>query len=145
MDKKLFEIFGRIADDKRRLGGLVNLGTLLQAPEAATLTTLMQPPAGMLAAHAPLAATTAHPGWERASLLPVVEPGDRLVGVMTRDALARALRRAAPIVSGDDDARLPLLFARAYWQTLSGLIESGLTLLPRIPPMRPQEEPSHER
>jgi hypothetical protein len=77
----------------------------------------------------------------RGSLLPVVETGDRLVGVMTRDALARALRRSAPIAGGDDeDTRLPLMFARAYWQTLLGLVESSLALLPRVPPLRAASE-----
>lgn len=122
-----------VADAERRLGGVVGLGALLNAPDAATLATLMQRPPALLAAHAPLAGCAAHPGWERASLLPVVEPGDRLVGVMTRDALARALRRAAPAPVAEGDATLPSLFVRAYWQALSGLLESGLALLPRVP------------
>jgi magnesium transporter len=134
-----------VADGQRKFAGQVSLNQLLQAPDAATLTTLMQPPAGLLAAHAPLSGSTAHPGWELASLLPVVEPGDRLIGVMTRDALARALRRATSAPVDDSDSRWPLLFARGYWQTLSGLIESGLTLLPRVAPARDAAEPAHER
>ncbi len=122
-----------VADAQRRFAGSVSLGQLLAAPEAATLATLAQRPPAVLAAHAPLAGSVEHPGWERASLLPVVEPGDRLIGVMTRDALARALRRAAPASAGGGDASLPSLFARAYWQTLSGLLESALALLPRVP------------
>lgn len=121
-----------VADAGRRFAGIVGLGQLLDAPQAASLATLMQRPPALLAAHAPLVGSAQHPGWERASLLPVVEPGDRLIGVMTRDALARALRRATAAPHADGDSSLPTLFARAYWQTLSGLVESGLNLLPRV-------------
>jgi magnesium transporter len=134
-----------VADGRRRLSGQVGLARLLQAPASATLATLAQRPAALLAAHAPLAGTLAHPGWERASLLPVVEPGDRLVGVLTRDALARALRRAGATDVDADDVRLSLVFGRACWQTLSGLIGSGLALLPRVPPLQPDEETEHGR
>ncbi len=123
-----------VTDAERKLLGIVGLGALLQAPEAATLATLMRAPVATLAAHAPLSGSAAHPGWERVSVLPVVEPGDRIVGVMTRDALSRAQRQAAPTANDEADARLPALFARAYWQTLSGLLETGLSLLPRVPP-----------
>ncbi len=127
-----------VADHDRRLVGEVGLAQLMQAPAAATLATLMRPPAARLAAHAPLAGTVAHPGWERTSMLPVVEPGDRLVGVLTRDALSRALRRAArPDATTAGAARLPGLLARGYWQALSGLIESALGGLPRVPPVWP--------
>ncbi|MBI1283588.1 MAG: CBS domain-containing protein [Thiobacillus sp.] len=123
-----------VADRERRLAGIVHLGTLLQAPEGATLGTLMQRAAHVLAAHSPLSAAPAHPGWEGSSVLPVVEPGERLVGVMTRDALTRALRRVAlSPARSDGEPTLPVLLARGYWQALSGLLEAGLALLPRVP------------
>ncbi len=125
-----------VTDGERRLTGLVQLTTLLRAPASATLATLMHRPAAVLTAHATLSGTVAHPGWEHGSVLPVVEPGERLVGVMTRDALTRALRRDdAPLASGTP-ATLPVLFARGYWQALSGLVETSLTLLPRVPAMK---------
>lgn len=123
-----------VADPERRLVGVVGLSALLQAPNGATLATLMQRPAHMLTAHATLSATPGHPGWESSSLLPVVEPGERLVGVMTRDALTRALRRnSPPPADASGETTLPMLFARGYWQALSGLLEGGLTLLPKVP------------
>lgn len=131
-----------VADAERRLAGVVALTTLLQAPTSARLSSLMKRPAAVLTAHAPLAGSAAHPGWELASVLPVVEPGERLVGVMTRDALARALRRAAPpSAAAGADAPLPVLAGRAYWQLLSGLFEAGLALLPRVPPVMPPLAP----
>ena len=120
----------------RRLVGLVGVTDLLASPAAATLATLMRRPTTVLLAHAPLAGALAHPGWEQASALAVVEPGERLVGVMTHDALARALRQA-PSAPRDEaaGATLPALLAHGYWQALSGLVESGLALLPPVPPI----------
>ena len=122
-----------VADAERRLIGSVSLGALLHAPDTATLASLAQPSRMVLAAHAPLAATADHPGWLQSSLLPVLEPGQRLVGVMTHDGLTRALRRAtaAPAETPADTSVLVLL-ARAYWQTLSGLVNGGLGLLPSV-------------
>lgn len=122
-----------VTDGERRLLGRVDLSALLQAPDDATLATLMQRPAHVLTAHAPLSGAPDHPGWESQSVLLVVEPGERLVGVLTRDALTRALRRSVPPVDPvADEASLPVLFARSYWQALSGLLESGLALLPKV-------------
>ena len=131
-----------VADGERRLAGVVDLAALLRAPVGATLATLMRRPGAVLTAHAPLSGTPAHPGWEHSSVLPVVEPGERLVGVMTRDALTRALRRAAEAPTPAVQATLPVLFARGYWQALSGLVEASLGLLPRVPPV---EENADER
>ena len=120
----------------RRLVGMVDLGDLLRAPAAVALATLMHRPAALLAAHAPLSGSLAHPAWQEASALPVVESGDRLVGVMTRDALARALRRAASLPDEQAaDAELPAVLSRGYWHAISGLLESGLALLPRVAPV----------
>jgi Mg/Co/Ni transporter MgtE len=133
-----------VADRERRLAGIVSLGTLLQAQDGATLATLMQRPPHVLAAHAPLSAAPDHPGWERTSMLPVVEPGERLVGVMTRDALTRALRRAAPPTTlPGGESTLPVLFARGYWQALCGLIEGGLVLLPKVPAVSAKVDVKH--
>lgn len=130
-----------VTDASRRLAGLVSLATLLRAPEGATLATLMHSPAAVLRAHAPLASATSHPGWTHASALPVVEPGERLLGVMTHDALTRALRRdqaetgaAAAVVT------LPGLMARGYWETLSGMLSACLGLMPRVGPVVPVEQ-----
>jgi magnesium transporter len=126
-----------VTEADQRLMGLVPLTRLLQAPDAATLATLMQRPPTTLAAHAPLAATAGHPGWAESSMLPVVAPGDRLLGVMTHDALQRALRQAGPTATdGDGPAEQPLAVAlvHGYWQALSGVMALALGLLPRVPP-----------
>jgi len=92
----------------------------------------MRPAGAVLSAVAPLEAATRHEGWQSASALPVVERGDRLVGLMTRDALARALRVRQRASTEEAELELPVLFALGYWQALCGLIESALALLPRV-------------
>lgn len=128
-----------VADATRRLVGFVPLASLLSAPALATLATLLQPPVALLAANGSLASAAAHPGWARASVLPVVEPGDRLVGVLTSDALQRALQRAvsAPTEVADGSALHTL--ARGYWQALAGLMDLALAALPRVPPALPPD------
>jgi magnesium transporter len=123
-----------VTGSERRLVGVVPLTTLLQAPAGGTLASLMQRPAAVLPAYGPLAAAPAHPGWASSSLLPVVEPGDRLVGVLSRDALARALQHLAPPEPAAP-ATLPGLMARGYWQALTALLQGGLALLPTVPPL----------
>lgn len=126
-----------VADGERRLLGSVSLRALLQAPANATLATLAKRPVAVLQAFAPLAAVPAHPGWEMASLLPVVETGNRLVGVMTRDALGRALRQSAAPAAEVDTGTLSSLLASGYWQAMSGLMQGVLALLPSVRPVAP--------
>jgi magnesium transporter len=125
-----------VTDSARALSGVVDLTTLLRAPQASTLASLMHPPPALLMAHAPLAGSAEDPGWALASVLPVVEPGDRLVGVLTRHALARALRRhleqpAQAAAAGT----LPAVLAKGYWQTLCGVLGVGVGLLPGVGPV----------
>ncbi len=125
-----------VADGQRRLAGSVALAVLLRAPPAATLASLMQRPVAVLTAFAPLSASVEHPGWQHSSALPVVEPGDRLVGILTRDALARALRRATPPAHAAESAgSLPEVMAQSYWHALVGLLQAGLSLLPKVAPV----------
>lgn len=135
-----------VTDASRHLAGLVALATLLRAPELATLATLMHSPAAVLRANAPLASAASHPGWTHSSALPVVEPGERLLGVMTHDALARALRRDREEPEADTAAAsLPSLLVRGYWETLSGMVSAGLGLMPRVGPVAPVEGGVDER
>lgn len=118
-----------------RLEGWVPLPALLRAPEGALLSSIMTRPDAVISAQTPLAGATAHPGWERASALPVVEAGERLVGVLTRDALTRALGRASRGSRADPESTLAGMLARGYWDALSGGAEAMATLLPGVRPV----------
>jgi len=128
-----------VADAQRRLQGVVSLTAVMQAPQGSTLARLMQPPAATLAAHAPLSAVAAHPGWLATSLLPVLEPGDRLVGVLSHDAALRALHCVSPPQPPEQSSLMTVL-ASGYWQALSGLMISALALLPAVPPPPPGDD-----
>ena len=115
-----------------RLEGWVPLPALLRAPEGATLASIMHRPEAVISAQTPLAGALAHPGWERTSLLPVLEAGERLVGVLTRDALTRALGRSARPARAAPGETLAGMLALGYWDTLSGSAEAMVTLLPGV-------------
>ena len=115
----------------RFLEGWVPLAALLRAADAVSLASIMMQPEARLSARTPLSGAIAHPGWQHASALPVVESGGRLVGILTRDALARALRPSR-IQPADT---LAGLLARGYWDALSGFAEAMATLLPEVPPV----------
>jgi len=123
-----------------RLEGQAPLGALLRAPATATLDSLMSRTETLLAAQTPLAAAAAHPGWRRASALPVVEADDRLLGVLTRDALERALERPEAAARRESAESLPGMLAAGYWDALAAVIEAAVALLPRTRPIGRQRE-----
>jgi magnesium transporter len=126
----------------QRLLGSVSLGTLLRAGEQAGLDSLMTSATAALAARTPLAAAAAHPGWRRDSVLPVVEAGERLLGVLSRETLERALRTTASRRKADAEGTLAGMIARGYWEALSGFVLSAAALLP---PVRPVGKGNDER
>lgn len=121
-----------VTGPQRRLEGWVPLSTLLRASASVNLASIMTHPRAVLSVQMPLAGAATHPGWARASVLPVVESGDRLVGVLTRDALTRALRPAQAAVP---QTTLAGILARGYWDALSGGAEAMATLLPNVAPV----------
>jgi Mg/Co/Ni transporter MgtE len=124
-----------VVGPEQRLLGSVSVGTLLRAGEHAALDTLAHAPRAVLAARTPLAGAAAHPGWQHDSVLPVVEARERLLGALTREALARALRGAAARARAPAEETLGGLVARGYWEALSGLVLSAATLLPSVRPV----------
>lgn len=117
------------------LEGWVPLPVLLRAPEGAGLASIMKRPDALLSAQAPLSGAATHPGWERASILPVVEADERLVGVLSRDALTRALGRTSRTQRSAPGHTLSEMLARGYWDALSGGTEAMATLLPSVRPV----------
>jgi magnesium transporter len=122
-----------VVDASRRLAGWLPLAVLLRAPTGARLEALMSRPPALLAATTPLAGAAAHPGWQAASVLPVVEVGERLLGALSRDALERALGRARDAAPPAGGETLLGVLARGYWESLSGITEAAATLLPQAP------------
>lgn len=119
-----------VTDRNQRLLGYVELPELLRADPATSVARLLRTSAHRLPAQALLAGVRKNTGWNEASILPVVERGDRLVGVLTHAALLRALSAAqgATTLRGGDDTLAGI--AGAYWFGVSSLIEAVVSLLP---------------
>jgi hypothetical protein len=68
----------------------------------------------------------------------VVSVGDRLLGLITRDGLDRAVRQTEP-PAGDagptHERSMPALLALGYWQVLTGSLALGVGLLPKADPV----------
>jgi len=139
IDAVVYRVFVTTAG---RLDGWVPLPVLLRAPEGANLASIMARPEAVLPAKTPLAGAAVHPGWERSSVLPVVEAGERLVGVLTRDALTRAMGRMSRPPRTDDGVTLAGMLVRGYWDALSGGAQAMATLLPGV---KPVGRNAHER
>jgi magnesium transporter len=118
-----------------RLEGWVPLPVLLRTPPSAGLASILQRPEAVLAAQTPLAVAAHHAGWEDASILPVVESGERLVGALTHEALTRAVRRVQRLQRAEPPDTLGGMLARGYWDALSGGAEAMATLLPPVAPV----------
>lgn len=121
-----------VTDEAQRLRGWVALAQLLRAGDEVALQSLCARCPAVLAANAPLAAAAEHPGWREGSLLPVVEPGGRLVGVLARDALERALGEPVEASSAAGEGVGGVL-GRGYWESFAGIAEALLPLLPSVP------------
>jgi magnesium transporter len=122
-----------------RLKGVLALQDLLRAPESTPIGSLMGAPPGILPAAMPLSAARAHPAWQRASMLPVVEQGDRLIGVLHAARLHAALPQDQALRRGGGELTVAGLAAAGYWDAVSGLVQSGLALLPALKRVLPDE------
>jgi magnesium transporter len=124
------EIF--VIGPEQRFLGRAGLAELLRAAHDARLGALATRADLVLAVHTPLAAAAQHPGWSERSALPVVQPGTRLVGVLSRAALLRARARLGGGSAAAPAATLAGALARGYWEALAGLLAAAVTLLPAV-------------
>lgn len=124
----------------QRLLGIVELHKALRAPEGVTLEGLMVPPAAILSAITPLTSAATQRGWERSSVMPTVERDGRLIGVLRRGTLARALVRSRLPSQVAGEPPLSGIIARGYWDAVSGLAEAMVSSLPAVKPVYKEEQ-----
>lgn len=127
------EVF--VVESDQRLAGPVRLADLLRAADNVQIGALAAREEALLAVHTPLVGALSHPGWDRHGALPVVEQGKRLMGVLTREALLRAAMRVGGSIRREERGTLMGALANGYWQSLSGLLQATITLLPGIGPV----------
>jgi Mg/Co/Ni transporter MgtE len=118
-----------------RLLGSVELATLLRAPAHAALETITRKPPAVLPAASPLAGAATHRGWQHSAGLPVVEASERLIGVLRRATLLRALARNRSTRAQTDTLDVLAVIADGYWQAISGLVGAAVAALPAVPPV----------
>lgn len=120
-----------VLDNDQRLGGAVALPELLRADTDHRLGGIARPAPHALPARAPLTAVRNHRGWEEHRALPVVERGERFVGVLSHGVMMRALARD----TGRQGTPAPEAFvglARTYWRGVSGVIEAAVGVIPVV-------------
>lgn len=122
-------------DREQHLVGMIELHELLRAPEATSLAGIMHKPTAVLNGAATVSGAANQRGWQQASALPVIDSSGRLIGVLRRASLARALARNRLQAPVDEGAPLLTLFARSYWTAVSSLAEAAITLLPPQKPL----------
>jgi Mg/Co/Ni transporter MgtE len=122
-----------VVDPLRRPLGQVELPVLLRADARQRVDALMTPLPSTLPAVTPLAGADGHPAWRDADVVPVVERGGGLVGVVARRSVQRAQRgRGEQSIQPSDS--LPALLALSYWEAVRGLTDAALSAL--VPPRK---------
>lgn len=118
-----------------RLLGVVDLATVVRAPAQVALETLAREPDAVLPAASPLGGAATHRGWRHAAGLPVVEQGERLIGVLRRATLMRALARNRSLTPTEGQVGVISVIANGYWQAISGLVGAAVSTLPSVDPV----------
>lgn len=119
-----------VLGEDQRLQGVVGLIDLLRADPYAPLRQVMRPPIDSLPAQALLATAQDHRGWSERRTLPVVERGERLVGVLRYATVQQALGRVELPAQGEAGSDALAALAGAYWFGVSSLIEAVVAMLP---------------
>jgi magnesium transporter len=136
-ERKVDQVYA--VDQDQRLIGIVDLVELLRVPDSNTLAAVLHKPLAMLTAMTPLTGAATQRGWQQSSVLPVVERDGRLIGVLHRATLARALARSRATTQPADEVTITGVLTRGYWDAASGLAEAALWLLPPAKPVLPEE------
>jgi len=137
-EKKVDQVYG--VDNEQRLVGIVDLLELLRVPDSTTLAAVLHKPLAMLTAMTPLTGAATQRGWQLSSVLPVVERDGRLIGVMHRATLARAMARSRATTQRANDVTITGVLTRGYWDAASGLAEASLWLLPLAKSVLPEDK-----
>jgi len=127
-EKSITYIF--IIGNNQRLVGYVEIVDILRADTATPLSKLVRPAVHHLQAQAKLAIQQEHIGWQKVTVLPVLNHRDKLVGAISYTVLQRALleETGMPVLNPTEE-----IFVGAtstYWLGVSTLIQSLVNLIP---------------
>lgn len=137
-DSTLDQVY--VVDAERRLAGCIGIHALLRADPRALAGSLARPTTATLSAMMTMTAARASTHWDRAQALPVLDRDQRLIGVLRRAALARALRpRSRGTDAGSGADSVTGVLAVSYWGLLSGISAAALSLLPAVKRVLPED------
>lgn len=139
-----FKHYLYVVDRDGVLVGVTRLLDIVAAAPATLLEDVMRRNVARLHSEDLEVAVVAHPGWESWTSLPVVDAGDRLVGVI-RDDLVRSLRQRARAAKTDAPLSLALSLAELFWLGLAGVTEGVANVVGRETAQQPDEAKPHDR
>lgn len=127
-------------DRDQRLMGVVSLHELLRAPGTAKLASIARKPPAVLTASATISGIARRRGWQQSPVIPVIDRDARLIGVLRRGALDRALARGRRAVDTDDGESLAAIVAQGYLSAFSVLTDAAISVLPQAKPIVSDEK-----
>jgi len=131
-----------VLDQDQRLRGVVDVADLLRIDGRDPVTRISRAAPPTLPARSPLGAVREHAGWTDHRVLPVVERGERFVGVLAYAVLIRVLTRDAQAHAPPSPGTFGGIVG-SYWRGVSGVIEAAIEMLPVAPPQA-SSVPAHD-
>lgn len=117
-----------VTGSEQQFVGVIALKDLLFADQTADVAQMCKPPIHRLSPREALVSAGNHPVWRQVSVLPVVDRGGRLAGVLHRDKVQDALNTApaGPALAGDvADGMFSL--GELFWTTCSDVLSGYST------------------
>lgn len=124
-----------LVDHDQRLVGAINVTALLRASGAVRLASIVQKPQMVLTASATISGMARRRGWRQSAVMPVIDRNSRLIGVLRRDALDRALARGHRTIRHDEGEPVTSVLARGYWNAFAVLTHASVSMLPQPKPI----------
>ena len=133
-DETLIEHVFSVDRDQHLLGS-ISLHQLLRVSGATRLANVTQYPQAVLNASETVRGVARRRGWRQSSAVPVMERSGRLIGVLRRGALDRALARWNQPVKSNNGEPVAVMLARGYWSAFSVLADAAVSCLPQPEPI----------
>jgi magnesium transporter len=122
-------------DHEQRLVGAISVAALLRASGVARLSSIVRKPHTVLTASATISGMARRRGWRQSAVTPVIDRNSRLIGVLRRDALDRAMATGHRLTRHDDTERVATIMAQGYWNAFAALTQASVSLLPKAKPI----------
>jgi Mg/Co/Ni transporter MgtE len=119
-----------VVDADGRLCGAIDLPALLAAERGAKVADLAASAAAALSANATLAAAIEHPDWRHHDVLPVIDAGQVLVGILRHADLRAALANQERGMPAGDESDDFMSFTNAWCVGMSEVIGASLARTP---------------